>query len=459
MREITHYGELLQSGAISRREFIGRLTALGLTVGAATALAPSFAKASPNKGGRLRLGLTGGATSDTIDPALLRTFTFNISAGQIRNCLTEIAANGSLIGELAESWEASPGATVWTFQIRQGVEFHSGKSLDATDVIESLNYHRGDGSPSGAKAFVSTIDDIRADGKNTVVVTLNGGNADFPFLMSDYRLAICPATAGGGIDWQSGIGTGSGRSPGARARPPSSPLIVTAVRHLEHLAQPPHRELAGQLLDDRVLHRGRSEKIANAFFRMSRSCRTRRRSRRSCCPSRSWSGIFPAPGNAVTPCSWSCLRHLVNMPRPTPRSRATSDTGWPSCVTILTASILNSRLYRRRDPMLHLRAHYRASKGVREIGGGGGGGHRIGSSASNLAFVVDPKLRIDDDPQGILPRKKTTGLTLPRFPGHLVKIHCRSRISGCGSCWQRGALSKRRWKSGVDFHGRVSFHS
>ena len=50
-------------------------------------------------------------------------------------------------------------------------------------------------------------------------------------------------------------------------------------------------------------------------------------------------------------------------------------------------------------------------------------------------------------------------VTLPRFPGHLVKIHCRSRISGCGSCWQRGALSKRRWKSGVDFHGRVSFHS
>ena len=58
-------------------------------------------------------------------------------------------------------------------------------------------------------------------------------------------------------------------------------------------------------------------------------------------------------------------------------------------------------------------------------------------------------------PQGSL----AGALTLPRFPGHLVKIHCRSRISGCGSCWQRGALSKRRWKSGVDFHGRVSFHS
>ena len=51
------------------------------------------------------------------------------------------------------------------------------------------------------------------------------------------------------------------------------------------------------------------------------------------------------------------------------------------------------------------------------------------------------------------------GLTLPHFSGHLVKIHCRSGSSGCGSCWQRGALSERRWKSGIDFHGRISFHS
>ena len=48
---------------------------------------------------------------------------------------------------------------------------------------------------------------------------------------------------------------------------------------------------------------------------------------------------------------------------------------------------------------------------------------------------------------------------LTRFPGHLVKIHCGRSSSGCGSCGQRWALSKRRWESRIDFHGRGSFHS
>ncbi|MCH7554947.1 MAG: ABC transporter substrate-binding protein, partial [Proteobacteria bacterium] len=47
----------------------------------------------------------------------------------------------------------------------------------------------------------------KADGKDTVVVTLSGGNADLPFLMSDYHLVIMPAKEGK-VDWQSGIGTG-----------------------------------------------------------------------------------------------------------------------------------------------------------------------------------------------------------------------------------------------------------
>ncbi len=208
MKEINHYLSMLEHGAISRREFMGRALALGVTVTGATAMLPRYAQAAPKKGGRLRYGLTGGASSDTIDPALLTTFTFNISSGQIRNCLTEIAADGGLIGELAESWEASPDAKVWTFKLRQGVEFHNGKTLTVTDVIESINYHRGEDSTSGAKATLSGVTDIKAGGKNEIVFTMGSGNADFPYLLAEYQLVICPAKAGGGIDWQSGIGTG-----------------------------------------------------------------------------------------------------------------------------------------------------------------------------------------------------------------------------------------------------------
>ncbi|MDN3720273.1 ABC transporter substrate-binding protein [Roseibium salinum] len=107
----------------------------------------------------------------------------------------EIAADGSLVGEVAESWEASPDAKEWTFKIRQGVEYHSGGTVTPDDVVASINHHRGDQSTSAAKPFVSPITDIKADGE-TVVVTLEAGNADFPYVVSDYHLPIMKSQDG-----------------------------------------------------------------------------------------------------------------------------------------------------------------------------------------------------------------------------------------------------------------------
>ena len=39
---------------------------------------------------------------------------------------------------LAESYEANDDLTEWTFNLRQGVKFHDGSSLDANDVVKSL---------------------------------------------------------------------------------------------------------------------------------------------------------------------------------------------------------------------------------------------------------------------------------------------------------------------------------
>jgi peptide/nickel transport system substrate-binding protein len=210
MKELEHYSNLLTLGKISRREFMGRAVALGATTALAASMAGKAAKAAePKKGGRFRLALTGGATSDDIDPATtLDTYMINVNFGQLRNCLTEISEDGELIGELAESWEASDDATIWTFKLRQGVEFHNGKTVDADDVVASINHHRGEDSKSAAKGIIAPIADIKADGKDTVVMTLSGGNADLPYLISDYHLLICPAKPEGGIDWQSGVGTG-----------------------------------------------------------------------------------------------------------------------------------------------------------------------------------------------------------------------------------------------------------
>ena len=198
-----------EAGKVSRRNFMMGAMALGVSMTAASALLGRAEAMTPKKGGRVRCGLTGGATSDVMDPGqILDLYMLNLQFGQLRNGLTEVDSDGSLIPELAESWEASPDAAVWTFKIRQGVEFHNGKTLDSQDVVDSLNHHLGEESTSAAKGILSGIESVKADGKNVVVVSLSGGDADFPFLMSDYHLNICPSKGDGTIDWESGIGTG-----------------------------------------------------------------------------------------------------------------------------------------------------------------------------------------------------------------------------------------------------------
>ena len=98
----------------------------------------------------------------------------------VNNHLAEIGTSGKLEPELAESWEASPDAKEWTFKIRKGVEFHNGKTLDADDVVASVNHHRHEDSKSAAKALLKTMVDIKAQGKDTVEVTLERRQCRLP---------------------------------------------------------------------------------------------------------------------------------------------------------------------------------------------------------------------------------------------------------------------------------------
>lgn len=183
-----------QSG-VSRRGLLKGASVMG----AAILLAPMSANraaAQPKKGGILRIGFNSGSTTDSYDPGTFDSNFNQVFAQSRHNYLTEIAADGSLVGEVAESWEPSADAKTWTMKIRKGITFHSGGTVTAEDVIASLNFHRGKDSKSAAKPIVDPIIEMKADGPNTLVVTLNGGNADFPFLMSDYHLPIMPAKDG-----------------------------------------------------------------------------------------------------------------------------------------------------------------------------------------------------------------------------------------------------------------------
>ena len=204
MDKKTQLEQAFKLGKINRREFLQQSALIGAAVAVPGALVSSAAHAERKQGGILRLGMGGGSTTDTLDPG---THTDSVGINlehHLRSYMTEIAPNGELIGELAESWEVKPGAAEWTFELKKGVEFHNGKTMTANDVIASYQHHIKEGSTSAVAGQMGKIESMSADGDNVVHIKLKAGNADFAWLLSDYHVSIFPADEG----WQSGVGTG-----------------------------------------------------------------------------------------------------------------------------------------------------------------------------------------------------------------------------------------------------------
>lgn len=199
-----HLTELNRRNLLKGAAVGGAVVASGMT----PAIFSKAQAATPKKGGKLRVGMGHGSTSDNYDPGVWENAYAQVFA-TARNCyLTEVTAEGDLIGEAATEWSVSGNGLTYEFKLRDGVMFHSGKTLDADDVVASINYHRGEDSKSAAKPIVEPIQSIRASGKLSVVMVIKESNADFPFMLSDYHLPVLPAKDGK-IDPKSADGCGA----------------------------------------------------------------------------------------------------------------------------------------------------------------------------------------------------------------------------------------------------------
>ena len=112
---------MFTEGLINRREFIARLSALGIAATMSPLLIPKNVEAAvPKKGGHFVMGATGGSTTDSMDPA---TLTSNMNQNinwQIRNSLVEFDHNFNVIPELAESWDVNTRCQGVDIQTAQG---------------------------------------------------------------------------------------------------------------------------------------------------------------------------------------------------------------------------------------------------------------------------------------------------------------------------------------------------
>lgn len=197
----------METGCMSRREFLVRAAALGITAATASTLLDRTAyAATPKRGGEVMVAMQESSQVESYDPTKMVMGTDAQRSYQVYNRLTNLDRKMNVVPNLAVEWESAKDATEWTFKLRRGVEFHNGKTLTVKDIIYSLGEHIKKDSKSPSKALLSSIVDMKADGDDVLKIFLNSGNADFPIQLGhDYHTSVVPE------GWKDGdpvVGTG-----------------------------------------------------------------------------------------------------------------------------------------------------------------------------------------------------------------------------------------------------------
>lgn len=183
--------EQYRQGNLSRRSFVRRATAMGLSAAAAGALVQSVGAqtpaASPSAGGSTpadvptleeynaildeefpweEVGNTGGQViyGQTTDISTMNSpLVDDTYSSQIVGLVFEPLIGGSVIdgsdvaSGLAESWDISEDGLVYTLHLRQNVFWHDGEQFDADDVIATFDGALGEGSLSPRVATITNV--------------------------------------------------------------------------------------------------------------------------------------------------------------------------------------------------------------------------------------------------------------------------------------------------------------
>ncbi len=139
-------------GSPGRRDFLRGLAITGAVAGAGGALAACSGSSSSgssepatqgpgaarHRGGDLKVGLTGGSGSDTLDPHRGLTYLDTARAQSLYQPLLQLNPAARTEFVLAEDISPRKSNAEWVISLRRGITFHDGKPLTADDVIFTL---------------------------------------------------------------------------------------------------------------------------------------------------------------------------------------------------------------------------------------------------------------------------------------------------------------------------------
>ena len=130
----------------------------------------------------------------SMDPQIQNDTTSEQVVKMRYNTLLKFEDDGTVVGDLAESWSVSEDKLTWTFNLKQGVKFHNGKELTSADV--KATFDRALNAEAGGlrtTEIIKMFTAVEAPDPYTVTITTDGPYGPMESLMCNMSLGIMDA--------------------------------------------------------------------------------------------------------------------------------------------------------------------------------------------------------------------------------------------------------------------------
>jgi len=201
-----HYIDEFVAGRMSRRDFIRKGSAIGLSMpliggilAACGSSGTTSSGSSPSAAGQAGATIKAGIITPVgaINPITINDQGGLELLGNVAEFLVFTDTQGGYHPWLATTWSANSDASVWTFKIRQGVKFNDGTPMTVDDVVYSFKIQSDPKSAGNALSQFGgflTPDGVQKVDSETVAFHLQAPNNGFPDSVSEdnYNMVIVP---------------------------------------------------------------------------------------------------------------------------------------------------------------------------------------------------------------------------------------------------------------------------